>query len=31
MLEAASGISLIFALTLLLSTVSILLLSPCRT
>jgi hypothetical protein len=31
MLEAAAGVSLIFALTLLLSTVSILLLSPCRT
>jgi hypothetical protein len=31
MLEAAAGVSLIFALTLLLSMASILLLSPCRT
>jgi hypothetical protein len=31
MLEAAAGVSLIFALTLLLSAASILLLSPCRT
>ena len=31
MLEAAAGVSLIFALTLLLSAASILLLNPCRT
>ena len=31
MLEAAAGVSLIFGLTLLLSTASILLLTPCRT
>ena len=31
MFQAAAGVSLIFALTLLLSTVSIWLLSPCRT
>jgi len=31
MLEAAAGVSLIFALTLMLSMASILLLTPCRT